>query len=103
MFFGNYRSGSLGAFIGKVENDQYVDTTDLMDELYNLSTNGLTKFLKTRKGELLRVETSEAITYTVADKYAAQPVRAAIPWVEVGSSEGAQIITDPQDAYWTLG
>ena len=99
----NYRTGTLTAYAGHIENGQYADSLNELEALRAVSTSPLTKFLKTRKGELLRVETSEAITYTVADKYAAQPVRAAIPWVEVGSSEDAQIITDPQDAYWTLG
>lgn len=91
---GNYRSGSLGAFIGKVENDQYVDTTDLMDELYNLSTNGLTKFLKTRKGQIFQIETSAPVVMQIGDKYAQQPAKITLPWVEVGDASGANILGD---------
>lgn len=91
---GNYRSGSLGAFIGKVENDQYVDTTDLMDELYNLSTNGLTKFLKTRKGQIFQIETSAPVVMQIGDKYAQQPAKITLPWVEVGDATGANILGD---------
>lgn len=91
---GNYRSGSLGAFIGKVENDQYVDTTDLMDELYNLSTNGLTKFLKTRKGQIFQIETAAPVVMQIGDKYAQQPAKITLPWVEVGDASGANILGD---------
>lgn len=88
----NYKSGTLTAFIGKVENDQYVDSVDLMDELYELSTNRLTKFLKTRKGDLMMVETSAPISQQIGDKFAAQPAKISLPWVEVGNADGLGIV-----------
>ena len=90
----NYRSGSLSAFIGKVVNDQYVDTASLMDELYALSTKGQTKFLKTRKGQIFRIETSAPIAMGIGDKYAQQPAKISLPWVEVGDASGANILGD---------
>jgi hypothetical protein len=90
----NYRSGSLGAFIGKVENDQYTDSVRLMDELYGLSTNGMTKFLKTRKGQIFRIETSAPVVMQIGDKYAQQPAKIALPWVEVGDASGVNILGD---------
>jgi hypothetical protein len=39
---------------------------------------------------------------SIGDKYAAQPVRAAIKWVEVGSTENVSVITTTGDTYWTL-
>lgn len=91
---GNYRSGTLSAFIGKVENDQYVDTVNLMDELYGLSTNGLTKFLKTRKGQIFQIETSAPVSMQIGDKYAKQPAKISLPWVETGDASSANILGD---------
>lgn len=88
----NYRSGTLTAFIGKVENDRYIDSVDLMWELYGLSTNGLTKFLKTRKGDLMMIETSAPIAQQIGDKFAEQPAKISLPWVEVGSTEEISVV-----------
>ena len=88
----NYRSGTLTAYIGKARNGQYVDSVELMEALNALSTSKMTKFLKTRKGEILRVETSAPISMQVGDKYAVQPAKITLPWVEVGSAKGASII-----------
>lgn len=96
----NYRSGTLTAYAGSAKNGVYTDSLSEIDALRQISSSRLTKFLKTRKGELIRVETADAISMTVGDKYAQQPVRAAIPWAEVGSSDGAVIITTPDDSLW---
>lgn len=99
----NYRSGTLTAYAGSASNGVYTDSLSEIEALRQISTSGLTKFLKTRKGELMRVETADAISMTIGDKYAQQPVRAAIPWVEVGSAENARIITTPNDQMWQGG
>ena len=88
----NYRSGSLTGLIGRVENDKYVDSTDLMKELYEVSTSKLTKFLKTRKGELFQVETSAPIQMTIGEKYVALPAKITLPWVEVADADNVSII-----------
>lgn len=82
----NYRSGTLSAFIGKVSNDQYVDSIDLMEELYALSTSNLTKFLKTRKGDFMMIEVSAPVAMQIGDKFAAQPAKISLPWAEVGNT-----------------
>lgn len=88
----NYRSGTLSAFIGKVENDQYVDSVNLMDELYALSTSKMTKFLKTRKGQIFQIETSAPVSQQIGDKYVVQPSKISLPWVEVGDASKANIL-----------
>ena len=90
----NYRSGTLSAFIGKVVNDQYVDTVNLMDELYALSIDGNTKFLKTRKGQIFRIDTSGPIVMNITDRYAQQPAKIGLPWVEVGDTKEINILGD---------
>ena len=88
----NYKSGTLSAFIGKVVDGEYVGDIDLMNELYALSTDGLTKFLKTRKGDFMMVETSAPVIQQIGDKFAAQPAKISLPWVESGSAEGVSVI-----------
>ena len=87
-----YRSGTLSAYIGKAENGEYVDTESLMEELYALSTNMQTKFLKTRKGQIFRIETSAPVVMNIGDKYAQQPAKISLPWVEVGDAKDANIL-----------
>lgn len=88
----NYRSGTLTAFIGAVNNGSYEDSVSLMQELYELSTSTNTKFLKTRKGEIFQVETSAPISMQIGDAYVKQPVKISIPWVEVGDASTAAIV-----------
>lgn len=88
----NYRSGTLSAFIGKVSDDKYVDTIDLMEDLYALSTSNLTKFLKTRKGDFMMIEVSAPIAMQIGDKFAVQPAKISLPWAEVGSTEGISAV-----------
>ena len=97
----NYRSGTLTALIGKVSNEKYVDSVELMEELYALSNSTLTKFLKNRKGELIQVEISAPITMQIEDKFAEQPARISLPWAEVGNADDANIILENTDPYWS--
>ncbi len=99
----NYKSGTLTAYIGKAVNGRYVETKDLSEDLYALSTSSMTKFLKNRKGELLMIETAAPISMQIGDKYKEQPAKISLPWVEVGTTKGAAIVTDEDDTYWTLG
>lgn len=88
----NYRSGTLSAMIGKVADGKYVDSVKLMQELYNLSTSTLTKFLKTRKGEIFMVETASPVQMQIGDNYVDQPAKISLPWVEVGDAANVSIV-----------
>ena len=96
----NYRSGTLTAFVGKAVNGRYVDSLSEIDALREISTSTLYKFIKNRKGEIMLVDTASPITMTITDKYEKQPVRAAIPWAEIGSAKGKSVITVSGDTYW---
>lgn len=99
----NYKSGTLSAYIGKAVEGKYVESKDLADDLYALSTSTMTKFLKNRKGELMRIETAAPISMQIGDKYREQPAKISLPWVEVGTAKNASIVTDANDSFWTLG
>lgn len=96
----NYRSGTLTSYAGKAVNGKYVDSVSLIQSIRNISVSMLYKFLKTRKGELMRIDTASPITFTTADKYAAQPVRVGMPWAEIGDASNASIIAEQENDYW---
>ena len=96
----NYRSGTLTSFVGKAVNGKYVDSLSEIDALREISTSSMYKFLKTRKGEIMMVDTASPITLTITDKFEQQPVRAAIPWAEIGDANGKSVITVSGDTYW---
>lgn len=98
----NYRSSTLTAFVGKAKDGKYVDSLEKIEQLREISTSTLTKFLKTRKGEILMVETGDPISMSVSDKYQQQPVKVALPWVEVGDAKSANVLTSTYDEYWNL-
>ena len=80
-----------------------METKDLSEDLYALSTSSMTKFLKNRKGELLMIETAAPISMQIGDKYREQPAKISLPWVEVGTAKNVSIVTDANDSFWTLG
>lgn len=91
----NYKSGSLTALLGAVEwtsgQPKYRDTIDLRDAIYALSTSQKPLFLKNRKGDLLRVRISGAISMKTNDTTREQAQTMTLPWVEVGSAEGVSL------------
>ena len=95
----NYRSGTLSAFIGKAQDYEYVDSVSLMHELYDLSVDESPKFLKTRKGEIFKIETSAPVSMQIGDKYVPQPAKISLPWAEVGESKNAIIVDTPGTIY----
>ena len=72
----NYRSGTLTALIGAVKTingqPQYVDTIEVQDAIYALSTSQKPLFLKNRKGDMIRVRISAPITMQTGDEYKPQ-------------------------------
>ena len=91
----NYKQSSLTGLIGAVDwssgQPQYKDTIELRDEIYALSTTQNALFLKSRKGDLIRVRISGAITMQTGDATKEQMQTATIPWVEVGSAAGVSL------------
>lgn len=90
----NYRSGSLQAYIGAVDQreNRYWEAEGRAEELLALSTSPRPKFLKSRRGELLRVETGGPVSLQVGDRFWEQPYTVTLPWVEVDSAEGVSIL-----------
>lgn len=87
----NYQSGSLTSLIGVVSDGEYTDTIAARNAIWALSTTSNTLFLKNRKGDVLMVAISGAITMQTGDNTPQQTQTATIPWVEIGSADGVQI------------
>lgn len=98
-----YKTGSLKSYIGKVSaSNEYSDTLTKQDEIMAISTSRMTKFLKTRKGEVLMVETASSISVGVMDESPVQPLQATINWVEVGNATLAMIVSEPTDSFFPV-
>ena len=87
----NYQGGTLQSLIGIIENGNYSDTIDLRDAIYALSTTTNALFLKNRKGDLLRIRPSGAITMETMDNTRVQAQTVSFPWVEVGDASNVAI------------
>lgn len=98
-----YKTGKLTSYIGTVDGqNRYSDTVSLQNAIYDISTSTLTKFLKTRKGDVIMVDTSGAIQMQTEDKTVEQALKATIDWAEVGDSSDISIVSVPQDGFWPL-
>ena len=91
----NYKSATLSGLIGAIDwssgQPEYIDTIEWRDMIYALSTTKNPLFLKTRKGELIRVKISGPISMQTGDKMREQPFTMTLPWVEVGSTNGVSL------------
>lgn len=98
----NYKSGTLTSLIGTISNGVYSDTITDRDEIMGLSTTQNTLFLKSRKGDLLKIRVGGAIEFGTMDNSPTQAQTVTIPWVEVGDASTARIIITRNDGAWPI-
>lgn len=96
----NYKTGTLTSLIGTISNGVYSDTVSERNEIMDLSTTQNTLFLKSRKGDLMKIRISGAIESGTMDNSAAQAQTVKIPWVEIGDATDAKIIITKNDGAW---
>ena len=91
----NYKSASLSGLIGSIDwstgQPEYKDSIALRDAIFALSVTPNPLFLKSRKGDLIRVKISAPINMQTEDATWEQMQAATIPWIEVGSSAGVSL------------
>ena len=98
-----YKTGKLSGYIGKTNNlNQYSDSISLQNAIYDISVSTLDKFLKSRKGDVIKVDTASSIQMKTEDNTTQQALKATIDWVEVGDSSDVSIVSVPQDGFWPL-
>lgn len=88
----NRQSGVLTGLIGStVAPGKYGDSNQLRDAIRALSVSKNQLFLRSRRGDFLRIAISGEITTTINDNSLEQEVTVSIPWVEVGPVDGAVV------------
>lgn len=98
-----YKTGTLKSYIGKANAlNQYKDSLSLENKILAISTSKLTKFLKTRKGDVLMVDTFSPITMTALDGSPLQPMTVSLNWAEVGDASNVAIVSEMTDAFWPI-
>jgi len=98
----NYKSGNLSSLIGVLNLTEYseinyMDTRQQRDAIYELSITTNPLFLKTRKGDILKIRISDAIGMTSMDNTLSQAQEVSISWVEVGSLSNKEHIVSYED------
>ena len=98
-----YKTGKVTSYIGTVDGyNTYSDSVSLQNAIYDISSSMLPKFLKSRKGDVLLVDTSGAIQMQTEDKTTQQALKASIEWAEVGDASQVSIVSVPTDSFWPL-
>ena len=98
-----YKTGKLTGYIGKVNSSNlYSDSVSLQNAIYEISVSPLTKFLKSRKGDVIKVEIASPIQMQKDDKTVEQALKATVEWVETGDCSAASIISIPTDSFWPI-
>jgi len=99
----NYQSGTLTSLIGSIDYSagvQYTNTVAQKKAIMALSVSDNTLFLKNPLGDVMMIETSDAITISTNDATAEQLQAVALPWAENGSAEGLSIVCETTDEFW---
>lgn len=93
----NYWSGSLSALCGFIAaNDvDYVQNTNMIKEIKNISSDTRRKFLKDIDGSLWEVSVSAPITISTDNTTAQEIKTLRLSWVESGDAKGVSIINNP--------
>lgn len=98
-----YKTGKVTGYIGTVSKEKvYSDSIALQNAMYAISTSPMTKFLKTRKGDVLMIDTASSIQMKTDDNTVQQALKATVDWVEMGDTEGISIVSIPTDSFWPL-
>lgn len=97
----NYKSGTLSSLIGVIDSSgEYSDTLTLRDAIYSLSTTQNALFLKSRKGDVMHIALSGAISMETMDNTKEQAQTVSLSWVEIGSTEGKNVVSFAGDDFF---
>jgi len=86
----NYRSGTLKALLGTVSSGRYTDSLALRNALMALSVSENPIFLKSSKGDVMRIRLNGAVTAATSEKTEALAQTVSVPWIalEDAAQEG---------------
>lgn len=87
----NYRSGTLKALLGTVSGGRYTDDLTLRKSLMALSVTENPLFLKSSKGDVMRVRLNGPVTAAISEKTEALAQTVSAPWIALEDAEQAGI------------
>ena len=98
-----YKTGKISGYIGKTNDlNRYSDSISLQNAIYDISVSSLDKFLKSRKGDVIKVDTASSIQMKTEDNTVQQALKATVDWVEVGEASQVSIVSVPSDSFWPI-
>lgn len=98
-----YKTGKISGYIGKTNSlNRYSDSVSLQNAIYDISVSSLDKYIKSRKGDVIKVDTASSIQMKTEDDTVQQALKATVDWVEVGDSSHVSIVSVPTDSFWPL-
>lgn len=94
----NYWSGSLTALCGFISANgvEYVQNTNMIDELKSIASDTRRKFLKDIMGNIWEVGISAPINISTTQTSLVELKTLHFSWVEVGDANGISIINNPE-------
>lgn len=98
----NYMSGSLTSFIGAIKDGEYTDSLRLRDEIFALGNSQKEMYLKSRKGDVVKIRVLGPVEMSTWDETREQALSVTLPWAQIGEEAEAVIISTPEDAAWPL-
>ena len=90
----NYRTGTLKALIGTVSYGRYTDSLGERSALMALSVTEKPLFLKSSKGDVMRVRINGAVTAAITESTESLAQSVSMPWIALEDAA--------QDAIWGL-
>lgn len=93
----NYWSGSLSSLCGFISSNDvdYVQTTNMINELKSIASDTRRKFLKDISGNLWEVNVGAPINITTENMVSQDVKTWTFSWVEVGDTKGISILNNP--------
>ena len=90
----NYRSGTLKALLGTVSGGRYTDSFKLRAALMALSVTEDPMFLKSSKGDVMRIRFNGAVSAATAEGTEALAQSVSVPWIALEDAS--------QDGIWAV-
>lgn len=87
----NYRSGTLKALVGTVTDGRYTDSLTLRNALMALSVTEKPLFLKSSKGDVMRIRINGAVTAATSEKTESLAQTVSVPWIALEDASQAVI------------
>lgn len=93
----NYWSGSLKSLCGFIScnNDEYIQTPNMINEIKSLTSDSRRKFLKNSDGDIWEVKITAPINITTEPTVSVNLKTVELQWCEVGDAKNISIINNP--------